>query len=556
MTRRRKWILGTFAGLGVALGAGWFSLPAIARWQVNKKPGVHVDNVEILFRRKCLVLKGVTVDRGWVKGQFPSATVCEDKTVTIDAGEVDANLDLKKDGAGSGGEGYKVTAQHLNIHATKGDFKADLTDTSVNDDEVCAVSAKATHPKGEGTVKNLCAKRNGTEVKFTEGTAHPLVKLFDHEIGTVQVGATTIDPKAQSASIASVGVDKVTATNVQITYKDGLASGSAETLRFKDERLHTEPLTFSKVEAGPLDPTKALDGDLAIKVSGVTLHVNLKERHLWGSETCQAWYQAVPSELRTGPLKDLTFTGDFQFDLRVKPAVKLDWKLTCKHPNPEPDFIKVLRKQFTYVAFDKDGHEFTRTSGPDSKDWTPLQFVNTNIVTALTTTEDPGFFNHKGFIKQAVENSIADNLKAGKALRGASTITMQLAKNLWLRRTKTLGRKVQEAFLTIVLESHLQKDQILELYLNVVEFGPDIYGIGSASKELVGTDAMNLSLVESLYLVLRLPRPAKAGPLDEQKKAQIKKLLTIMAASGKVPEDIAAVEMSAIDGGVPDPGGP
>lgn len=553
MSRRKKWALRVLVGLTLLLGAAWFSAPSLVRWQVNKKPGVHVESVEIRFKQKCLVLHGVTADRGWVKGQFPSATVCEDKTVTIESGEVQADLDLKKESSGSS-DGYKVTANHLKVHVTKGDLKADLTETSVNDTEVCSETATVTHPKGEVTARGLCVKRNGEEVRFTDGTVKPLVKLFDRDLGTISVGATTVDLKGHSVFTASLSVDKVTATKVTASLKEGLASGSAETLRFKDERLHTEPLTFSKVEMGPLDPTKALDGDQAIKISGVTLHFNVKERHIWGSETCQAWFLSVPEELRTGPLQGLTFTGDFKFDLKLKPEVKLDWTLTCKHPKPAPAFITILTKQFEYVAYDGKGQEFTRKTGVNTKGWTPLQNINPNIVTALTTTEDPGFFQHKGFIRQAVENSIIDNLKAGKALRGASTITMQLAKNLWLRRTKTLGRKVQEAFLTIVLESHLSKDQILELYLNVVEFGPDLYGIGPASKELLGTDPMNLSLVDSLYLVLRLPSPKKAGPLDEHKKAQIKKLLQMMAASGKVPEDVAAVEMTLITGGVPDPG--
>jgi len=531
----------------MVLGACWFSAPAVIRWQINKKPGVHVDGVELLVQQKCLVLKDVVVDREWVNGRFPSATVCGG-TVNLPTGEITASLDSKKTTQveSTGAEKYKITAQHLSLHITKDGVRADLEDTSVSEGEVCAVSTKVTHSKGRGIVKNLCVKRNRTELKFTEGVFHPTSKLFGYETGPIQVGPTTVDLGAQSASVSNVEVKGVTATEVRVGYRGGLASGFAETLRLRHDRLHTEPLTFSKVEVGPLDPTKAVEGDLAVKISGVTLRANLKEHHLWGAETCQAWYQAVPIELRTGPLKDLTFTGDFQFDLRTKPVVKLDWKLTCKSPSPEPSCIKALRAPFTYTAFDKEGREFSRKTGPGSQGWVPFEAISPNMVTALQTTEDPSFFEHKGFLLHAVENSLVANLKAGRAVRGASTLTMQLAKNLWLRRSKTIGRKVQESFLTIVLESHLKKEEILELYLNVVEFGPDLYGIGPAAKELVGVAPMHLSLSDSLSLTLRLPRPTKAGSFDSS-KATVRALLEQLRATGKVPEDLITVESTIME---------
>jgi membrane peptidoglycan carboxypeptidase len=100
-------------------------------------------------------------------------------------------------------------------------------------------------------------------------------------------------------------------------------------------------------------------------------------------------------------------------------------------------------------------------------------------------------------------------VKAGKFVRGASTISMQLAKNLYLSRDKTLSRKLQEAVLTMLLEQELGKDQILELYLNVIEFGPGIYGIGAAAQHYFNASPSQLSLGQSLYLASILPSPTR-----------------------------------------------
>jgi membrane peptidoglycan carboxypeptidase len=118
---------------------------------------------------------------------------------------------------------------------------------------------------------------------------------------------------------------------------------------------------------------------------------------------------------------------------------------------------------------------------------------------------------------------------------------MQLAKNLWLTRKRTLGRKIQEAVLTAVLESTLPKEKILELYLNIVEFGPDIYGIGPGSEKLLGTHPINISLSQALYLVLRLPAPSRAGTY-EQMKGKIGKMLDLMASNGKLSAEEAGYE--------------
>jgi membrane peptidoglycan carboxypeptidase len=108
------------------------------------------------------------------------------------------------------------------------------------------------------------------------------------------------------------------------------------------------------------------------------------------------------------------------------------------------------------------------------------------------------------------------NLKAGRFVRGASTITMQLAKNLLLSREKTVSRKLQEIVLADYLEQTFTKEEMMELYLNVIEFGPEIYGVGPAARHYFGRAPAELTLSESLFLSGLLPSPLRHHKLWEK----------------------------------------
>jgi membrane peptidoglycan carboxypeptidase len=134
---------------------------------------------------------------------------------------------------------------------------------------------------------------------------------------------------------------------------------------------------------------------------------------------------------------------------------------------------------------------------------------------AVLTTEDAGFPKHRGFNHRSIRASVVANLKAGRFVRGASTITMQLAKNLFLSRNKTLARKLQEVVLTDYLEQTFSKEELMELYLNVVEFGPAVYGIGAAAEHYFGRTPAELNLAECLFLSSLLPAPLRYGAMRD-----------------------------------------
>ncbi len=144
--------------------------------------------------------------------------------------------------------------------------------------------------------------------------------------------------------------------------------------------------------------------------------------------------------------------------------------------------------------------------------WTPYSAIAPAVKRAVLVAEDVNFFSHHGFAIDEMQNALSDALRDGEIPRGASTITQQLAKNLWLSRSRNPLRKAKEAVLTWQLERRLPKRRILELYLNVVEFGPGIYGVGAASHHYFGKPASELDDTEAAQLAAVLPNPTTWRP--------------------------------------------
>lgn len=150
--------------------------------------------------------------------------------------------------------------------------------------------------------------------------------------------------------------------------------------------------------------------------------------------------------------------------------------------------------------------------GPANARWTPLGRVSPEVTLCVVAAEDARFWQHDGFDWKELRNSLERNLEEKEFARGGSTITMQLAKNLFLWREKSLVRKLFEAYLTWRLEHTLEKRRILELYLNVVEWGPGVYGIGEASRYYFGKPPSDVSLGEAALLAVTLPNPIRWNP--------------------------------------------
>ena len=144
--------------------------------------------------------------------------------------------------------------------------------------------------------------------------------------------------------------------------------------------------------------------------------------------------------------------------------------------------------------------------------WVSDRAISSNLKRAVVVAEDVEFFSHKGFSGKEIRAAVEKAVDQHEMPRGASTITQQLAKNLWLSPSRNPLRKIEEAILARQLEEHLSKRRILEIYLNVVELGPGIYGAEAASQAYFGKPAAGLSVREASALAAGLPRPSKWHP--------------------------------------------
>lgn len=152
-----------------------------------------------------------------------------------------------------------------------------------------------------------------------------------------------------------------------------------------------------------------------------------------------------------------------------------------------------------------------------TKRWVPLSQVSPALLKAVLIGEDDKFYQHEGFDFDAMEQAMEKNMKAGRFKAGASTISQQLTKNLFLSPEKSLTRKFREAILTWRLERALSKRRILELYVNVAEWGDGIFGIEAAARHYYGKPASALSTMEAARLASVLPNPIRFNPLSDQR---------------------------------------
>ncbi len=180
-----------------------------------------------------------------------------------------------------------------------------------------------------------------------------------------------------------------------------------------------------------------------------------------------------------------------------------------------PDAAELARHNPERTAFIDLYQQRQRAAGRSDAvrwDWVPDEKISPHLKRAVVAAEDMEFFFHRGFSSAELKDALTQALRKLQAPRGASTITQQLAKNLWLSPSRDPLRKLQEAILTRQIERHLTKRRILELYLNVVEFGPGIYGAEAAARVYFAKPASDLTEHEAAELAASLPRPSAWHP--------------------------------------------
>ena len=201
-----------------------------------------------------------------------------------------------------------------------------------------------------------------------------------------------------------------------------------------------------------------------------------------------------------------------------------------------------FRDPFEVKVLTAEGRGRTIHVGPSSSTFVPFDQIPRVLVRSVLLSEDAGFYIHSGFDFESLEQNLLAEHEEGELVRGASTISQQLAKNLFLSREKTYVRKIREAFLTVALEAAVPKERLLEIYFNLIEWGPNLYGIGEAARHYFDKPASELSVREAVFLATIIPNPVKfhmycsRGAISETWAKRMEALLTKLHTLGDIDE--------------------
>ncbi|MGW8312488.1 MAG: transglycosylase domain-containing protein [Desulfuromonadales bacterium] len=221
-----------------------------------------------------------------------------------------------------------------------------------------------------------------------------------------------------------------------------------------------------------------------------------------------------------------------------------------------PDTTSLRNRSLTMTIEvpDWQGEMHSFAVGPKNPYWAPLDAIPDEMKWAVIVAEDANFYEHSGIDVPALKEAIKYDLKRKRLALGASTITQQLAKNLYLSRDKSFRRKLREMVLAQRLEANLTKGRILELYLNVVELGPLVYGVGHGSRYYFDKSVSQLTPAEAAFLAAILPGPriafnpeTKAAKV-RQRAARLLKLLGLRNILSEAEINDALIELDQLGG--------
>ncbi|WP_158796374.1 transglycosylase domain-containing protein [Pedobacter sp. L105] len=309
-----------------------------------------------------------------------------------------------------------------------------------------------------------------------------------------------------------------------------VALDSASTIYLKDAAIHP----FLKYTLSP------------VKIYEVKLHADEQDAQALLNSFPQGLFESLEGLQVQGKVK---YDLNFYLDSSIPDSLKFNSTLT-------PYGFKILKwgktdlqkinQPFVYTPYEHGKPMRDITIGPSNPNYTPLSAISSNFKNSLLTSEDPSFFTHHGFVEESIRKSFVINFKKKKFVRGGSTISMQLVKNVFLSRNKTLARKAEEILIVWMIENNhlISKERMLEVYFNIIEMGKNVYGIGEASRQYFGKTPAELSIGEGIFLANIVPNPKIAmfkfngdGSLKEYMLPYFKYMGRIMSKRGLTPAD-------------------
>ena len=300
-----------------------------------------------------------------------------------------------------------------------------------------------------------------------------------------------------------------------------------------------------------VDDARVLVGAARVNVRGEISrgeHFALDVRASLEPTDCDAAIHSIPDDLLQ-EASGFRWAGRIGGTLRLSldtsalDATRLDLRVANGCRFEQVPVIADLRRfegPFLHRVVEPDGSVFEMMAGPGSDNWISIHEIHPYFVHAVIAHEDGGFFGHSGFATYAIRDALVRNVREGRYVQGASTISMQLTKNLLLHREKTLARKLQEVLLTWWIETALDKAHILELYLNVIEYAPGVYGIVRGADHYFGRSPAELTLAEAAFLACVLPGPKVhhehyvRGSLSTSMRNRVRRFVEHLHARGRV----------------------
>ena len=312
--------------------------------------------------------------------------------------------------------------------------------------------------------------------------------------------------------------------------KNFVSIDSTSTIHLKNIELHP----FIKYTLSP------------VKIYELKLHTDELDAQELINSFPQGLFESLEGIKVTGKLQyDLNFYLDaqkpdeviFHSRLRNKGFKVVKWGKTN---------LQKINGSFVYTPYEYGKPMRDIIIGPENPNYTPLDQISPSLKNALLTAEDPSFYSHNGFVEESIRKSIATNFKEKAFKRGGSTISMQLVKNVFLNRQKTLARKIEEILIVWIMENGKlsSKQRMFETYLNLIEWGRNVYGIGEAARYYFSKHPSELDIGESIFLASIVPKPKSGlyrfegdGSLRAGLSGYFRFMGGIMARRGMTPPD-------------------
>lgn len=426
---------------------------------------------------------------------------------------------------------FEVTIQNVSLHLR--DFNQKI-ETKINDLTLNNQLVNATI--GVQSINLSTQEYTHPQTWLVSGTADPRKQKADLRIFTKDTGNIVL-PYLQERFNLVTGFDSIRLKldNIDLTGGELEIKGLASISNFmvnhpkiskKDVEINKAEFDYSlRVGSNFI----AIDSTSTIVFNQLVFHPFIKYQRspnktfqlniVTGNVLAQDFINSLPEGL-FNHFKGMEAEGSFSYrldffydesnprDLVFESSLSKDGLRITKYGEAN---LGKLNTDFVYTPIENGKPQRSILVSTENPDFYTLDEISPLLRKTVLTTEDPSFFYHRGFIDEAFRQSIIKNIRQKKFARGASTISMQLIKNVFLTREKTLSRKLEEILLVYILENNRlsSKERMFDVYLNIIEWGPNVYGIGEASRFYFEKEPYALTLSESMFLATIIPSPKK-----------------------------------------------